>query len=117
LEVGSNFQSQKARYFFPVTADIGLSLGYKLNDKSVIGIGASYKLGLGSGWNHIALTHQGLGLRSYLDYKIKGAFFFSEAMSKTTAPLLVPFSSLKDYSAWQAVGFWGYQKNIKSLKR
>ncbi|MDB5221567.1 MAG: hypothetical protein JWN83_234, partial [Chitinophagaceae bacterium] len=38
LEFGSNIQSQKSTYFFPATTDIGLSVGYKLNDKSTLGI-------------------------------------------------------------------------------
>ena len=63
LEFGSNFQSQKSTYFFPATTDIGLSVGYKLNDKSILGIGASYKVGLGKGWNDIHISHQGIGLR------------------------------------------------------
>ncbi|MES1222241.1 MAG: hypothetical protein ABUT20_42490, partial [Bacteroidota bacterium] len=42
LEYGSNMQTQKTNSLFPVTSDIGLSVGYKINDKSVIGIGASY---------------------------------------------------------------------------
>ncbi len=77
LEYGTNMQSQKATNFFPVTTDLGLSLGYKLNDRSIIGIGASYKLGLGSGWNHLRVSHQGLGLRSFIDWKIKGSFWLS----------------------------------------
>jgi len=40
LEMGANLQSQKARNIFPVITDMGLFLGYKLNEKSIIGIGA-----------------------------------------------------------------------------
>lgn len=71
LEWGTNLQTQKGTRYFPVTSDIGVSVGYKLNDKSVIGVGTSYKLGWGSGWNNIELTHQGIGLRSFIDYKLK----------------------------------------------
>jgi hypothetical protein len=117
LEWGTNFQSQRARYFFPVTADIGLSLGYKLNDKSVIGLGASYKLGLGSGWNHIALTHQGLGLRSYLDYKIKGALFISGGYEQNYSTSFSSIQQLKDYSAWQSSGLLGLSKKYKVSKK
>ena len=77
LEYGTNIQSQKASYFFPTTSDFGLSVGYKLNDKSIIGIGASYKLGLGKGWNDIKLSSEGIGLRSFIDWKVKGSFWIS----------------------------------------
>jgi hypothetical protein len=67
-------QTQKATNYFPVTSDLGLSLGYKLNDKSVIGFGASYKVGMGRAWNHISITSEGAGLRSFVDWKIKREF-------------------------------------------
>lgn len=86
LEYGTNLQTQKATNFFPVTSDLGLSLGYKLNDKSVIGIGASYKLGWGRGWNNIALSSQGMGIRSYVDWKIKGSFWISGGYEKNLTP-------------------------------
>jgi hypothetical protein len=77
LEYGMNLQSQKARFYFPVTSDIGFSVGYKLNDNGMVGIGASYKLGLGTGWKNIKLTNQGIGLRSFIDWKIKKNFWLS----------------------------------------
>lgn len=115
LEYGANFQSQKATSFFPVTSDIGLSVGYKLNDKSIIGIGASYKLGWGRGWNHIKLTSEGLGLRSYIDWKIKGSFWISGGYEQNYKTAFSDFSQLRDKSGWQQSGLIGISKVI-SLK-
>lgn len=53
LEYGSNIQTTRGNYFFPTTTDIGLSVGYKLNNKSTIGIGVSYKSGWGKDIQHI----------------------------------------------------------------
>ena len=77
LEFGINIQSQRSNGYFPVTSDIGLSLGYRLNDKSTIGVGISYKVGWGKNIQHINITHQGVGLRSFVDWKIKGSFWLS----------------------------------------
>ena len=74
LEFGTNVQAQKSTNFFPATTDLGLSVGYKLNDKSIIGVGASYKVGLGHGWNDMELSSQGAGLRSYVDWKLPSPF-------------------------------------------
>lgn len=63
LEYGVNFQTQKATNYFPITSDVGLSVSYRLSDKSVVGLGASYKTGLGTGWRDLTITHQGIGLR------------------------------------------------------
>jgi len=119
LEVGTNLQSQKARTIFPVTTDMGLSLGYKLNEKSVIGIGASYKLGWGSGFNNIDITHQGVALRSYLDWKIKGGLFISGGYELNHRPLLanISFPSPTGGSwmgaSWQKSGLIGLSKKYK----
>lgn len=77
LELGTNLQSTKASFFFPTTTDLGLSIGYKLNDKTTIGVGGSYKVGWGKDIRHIEVTSEGAGLRSFLDVKIKGSFYMS----------------------------------------
>jgi hypothetical protein len=77
LEYGTNFQSQRPNSYFPVTSDIGLSIGYKFNEKSILGIGTSYKIGWGQNIRNINITHQGVGLRSFADVKLKGSFWIS----------------------------------------
>ena len=115
LEYGTNIQSQRASYFFPVTSDLGFSLGYKLNDKSVIGIGASYKLGWGRGWNNISITNQGVGLRSFIDWKVKGSFWVSGGYEQNYKTAFSDFNQLRERNAWQTSGLIGISKMI-SLK-
>ncbi len=112
LEYGTNIQTQKAQYYFPVTSDLSLSVGFKLNDKSVIGIGASYKLGLGRGWNNIKLTQQGAGLRSYIDWKLKGSFWISGGYEMNYRTALNNIAQLKNLNAWQQSGLVGLSKVI-----
>ena len=112
LELGTNFQSQKATNFFPVVSDIGLSVGYKLNEKSVIGIGASYKMGWGSGWNNIRITHQGVGLRSYIDWKLKGSFYVSGGYEQNYKTAIRNIDRLRNISAWQHSGLIGISKVV-----
>lgn len=69
IEWGTNLQTTKGTYYFPVTSDIGVSAGFKLNDKSIIGIGGSYKLGWGQNWQNIHITNQGVGIRTFIDWK------------------------------------------------
>ncbi|RYY49993.1 MAG: hypothetical protein EOO06_05305 [Chitinophagaceae bacterium] len=117
LEYGANIQSQKASSYFPVTSDIGLSLGYKLNDKSSLGVGASYKLGWGRGWNHIRLSHEGVGVRSYLDYQLKGSLYISGGYEQNYRTAFASFQQLKDLSAWQSSGLIGLSKKYKVSKK
>jgi hypothetical protein len=112
IEYSTNLQTQKSTYFFPTTTDIGLSAGYKLNDKSVIGIGASYKMGLGRGWNNIRFSNEGIGLRTFIDWKIKGSFFLSGGYEQNYRSSFTEFSQLKNESAWQQSGLIGISKTI-----
>src|SRR5436190_479774 len=112
MEVGTNFQTQRATNFFPVTSDIGLSLGYKLNDKSIIGIGASYKFGWGSGWDHMKISSQGAGLRSFIDWKIKGSFWISGGYEQNYKEAFKSIDQLQNYSAWQTSGLIGISKVV-----
>jgi hypothetical protein len=117
LEFGSNIQSQRSRYYFPVTTDIGLSLGYKLNDISIIGIGASYKLGLGRGWEHLAITHQGIGLRSFVNYQVKSNLYISGGYEQNYLSQFKTIDQLRDYTAWQCSGLIGLSKRYKVSKK
>ncbi len=117
LEYGTDFQTQSAKYSFPITSDIGLSLGYKLNDKSVIGVGASYKLGFGTGWNNIEISHQGISLRSFIDWKIKGSFFVAGGYEQNYRSEIRSIELLNNYSAWQHSGLVGLSKKYKISKK
>lgn len=69
FEFGWDLQTKTRLQGFPAANDLGLSLGYKINPKGVVGIGAAYKFGLGT-WQNIQLSHEGLSLRSYVDWRI-----------------------------------------------
>jgi hypothetical protein len=119
LEYGTNLQTQKSNNFFPTTSDIGLSVGYKLSDKSIIGIGGSYKVGWGKDIRNIAISSEGAGLRSFLDVKLKGSFFASGGYEYNYQPLTVSETITPDIAAqgdkWQQSGLVGISKII-SLK-
>jgi hypothetical protein len=116
IELGANIQSQKSNGYFPVTSDIGLSAGYKLNDKSVIGLGASYKMGWGENIRNIKITHQGIGLRSFIDIKLKGSFWLTGGYEMNYRNGFRRIAELRDRSAWQESGLIGVSKvlNMRS---
>ena len=115
LELGTNIQSQRVNNIYPVTSDLGLSFGYKLNDKSVIGVGASYKLGWGTALNNIRITHQGMGLRSFVDWKLKGSLWLSGGYEQNYKSVIRTIDQLRDQSGWQQSGLAGVSK-VVSLK-
>jgi hypothetical protein len=99
------------------TADIALGIGYKLNDKSTVGLGASYKLGMGS-LQRIRLGGQGIGLRSYIDWKLKKQFFISGGYEMNYLPAMqglripTPFGG-STADTWQRSGLIGISKKMK----
>ncbi|QEC41280.1 hypothetical protein [Pseudobacter ginsenosidimutans] len=115
LEYGTNLQSQRSNNYFPTTTDIGLSVGYKLNDKSVIGVGASYKVGWGQNIRNISVSSQGVGFRSFADYKIKGSFFASGGFEYNYQQPFSSVSIVRDLDSWQQSGLAGISK-VVSLK-
>lgn len=117
IEYGANVQSQKTNSFLPVTSDMVLTGGYKLNDKIVTGIGVSYKLGWGSGINHIKLTNEGVGLRSYADMKLKGSFWISGGYEQNYQKAFGSIVQLKNLDAWQTSGLIGLSKKYKIGKK
>lgn len=117
LEIGTNFQTQKARYYFPVTADLALSVGYKLNDKSIVGVGLAYKAGLGKSWSQVAISHQGLGLRSFIDYRMKGSFYLTGGYEQNYLSQFNRIDQLKEYAQWQVSGVLGLSKKYQLRKK
>ncbi len=116
LEFGSNLQSQRTNGLLPASSDLGLSAGYKLNDKSIIGIGFSYKMGWGNGGiNNIRLSHEGIGLRSFVDWQLKGSFWLSGGYEQNYRSAFNSISQLRDFNEWQSSGLLGMSK-VVSLK-
>ncbi|PZR28924.1 MAG: hypothetical protein DI535_04190 [Citrobacter freundii] len=112
IELGANIQSQRSNGFFPVTSDLALTAGYKLNDKSVIGVGAGYKMGWGRNIQHIKVTHEGMSLRSFIDVKLKGSFWLTGGYEMHYRSSFKNIEELKDRSGWQESGLIGMSKVI-----
>jgi hypothetical protein len=99
------------------TADIALGIGYKLNDKSTVGVGASYKLGMGS-LQRVRLSGQGIGIRSYIDWKLKKQFYVTGGYEMNYLPVMQgvrvpsPFGS-NTADTWQRSGLIGISKKTK----
>ena len=126
-----NIQSVKNNKILPTTSDIALTVGYKLNDKSTVGVGLAYKMGWGNGWNDIKLSTQGYGYRTFVDVKlftnttvgfgklfknlwISGGYelnYISELENKTNEITKV------DYKAWQESALMGLSKKYNAGKK
>ena len=112
LEYGVNFQTTHNNYYFPTVTDLGLSLGYKLGGSNSVGVGASYKIGWGNGIQHIAVSSQGVGLRSYLDIKIKKTWFAAGGFEYNYTTPFSSFQDLRQIERWTKSGLIGISKQV-----
>jgi len=112
LELGTNFQTTHNNYYFPTVTDLGISLGYKLGHSNIVGIGASYKIGWGNGLQHLALSSQGAGLRSFLEIKIKGTFSATGGLEYNYTTPFSSFQDIKNIQRWTHSGLIGISKTI-----
>ncbi len=116
IEYGFTIQFGKSYHYMPGASDIAVTIGYKLNDKNSFGIGASYKLGLGQGWNKIKLTSEGVGFRSYLDMCIKKSLFISGGYEQNYYSRFTSLRSLQTTAEWKPSLLIGISKKIKMKK-
>jgi hypothetical protein len=112
LEFGSNFQTVRARNFFPTTTDISLSLGYKINKNSVAGVASSVKMGWGSSFDNIRITSQGLSFRSFLDWKLKGSFWISGGYEQNYLTAFRSVNELQTKAVWKQGALIGVSKVV-----
>ncbi|MBS1662275.1 MAG: hypothetical protein JST68_14620 [Bacteroidetes bacterium] len=117
LEYGANFQTARNNYFFPTTTDFGGSIGYKLGHGNVIGVGGSYKVGWGNGIQHISVTSQGVGMRSFLEVKIKSSFSATGGFEYNFATPFDSFQDLKQIERWTKSGLIGISKTVSMKGR
>jgi hypothetical protein len=117
LQLGFDIQSQQSSALIPALSTLGLNLGYKLNDKSILGIGAAYKLGWGHPFDHIAFSSQGASIRSFINQRLKGSWWLSGGYEANYLNAFAYLTQLKNINAWQRSGLLGLLKTYKAGKR
>jgi hypothetical protein len=112
LQYSFNFQTTHNSIYYPSLLTLGLGLGYKLGHSNVIGIGASYEMGTGNGINHIAITGNGLGLRSFATIKIKASFSLYAGLEYNYTTPFTTYQQLRQLQHWTRSGLIGVQKTV-----
>jgi hypothetical protein len=112
IQYGFNFQTTHNSYYYPSLLDLGLSIGYKLNNTNVIGVGLAYELGTGNGIHHLALTNNGISLRSFVTIKIKGSFSASGGVEYNYTTPFTSYQQLRQIQDWTKSGLIGVTKTI-----
>jgi hypothetical protein len=112
LEVGVDLQTSQTTNYYPTTSNLGVSLGYQLGHGNVAGIGMAYKLGLGNGFQHMALSSQGIGLRSFLQVKMKKTWGLATGFEYNYQQPFSSYQDIRNLSAWTRSGLIGITKTV-----
>ncbi len=117
IEYGVNMQSRRATSYFPVSTAIAATAGYKVNDKSIVGLGLSGTVGWGRDWKHIKLTGQGIGMRVFVDWKARGNIWLTAGAEMNYTRPEESLTVFKNYSAWSKSALAGISKKYKAGKK
>jgi hypothetical protein len=117
LQYGIDFQTTQGTYYFPTMTSLGLSLGYRLGHGNDIGVGAAMKIGWGTGFNHIAVTGQGMGLRSFFDIHIQGTWSATGGFEYNYTQPFTEYQQIRQIQNWTKSGLIGVSKTISMKSR
>lgn len=114
LEV--NLQSDRASGILPVTSNLGVSVGYRISDKFIAGVGTAHRMGWGQSIKHIRISHQGWSLRSFVDGNIKGNLWLTVGYELNSGRYLV---NVNDTGAirWTSSGLVGLSRTFSKTQR
>jgi hypothetical protein len=116
-ELGANLQSTRSSYWLPTATQIGLSAGYKLNDRSVIGIGMAGSVGWGKSIKHIIVSYEGIGARSFIEWKLKGTFWMAGGYEINYQPSFTRIEQLNALNKYQQSGLIGISRKYNVGKK
>ncbi|HET6253938.1 MAG TPA: hypothetical protein VFE32_07680 [Puia sp.] len=117
LQYGMDLQTTQSTYYFPTMTSLGLSLAYRLGHGNDIGVGAAMKIGWGTGFNHIAVTGQGLGIRSFIDIHIQGTWSATGGFEYNYTQPFTEYQQLKQIQIWTKSGLAGVSKTVSAKSR
>lgn len=117
LEYSTDLQFGKSNSMLPSNATMALAVGYKFSDISSAGVGVSYALGMGKGWDSIRFSHQGIGFRSYLKIKLKKGFAIQAGSEWNYTFNGAKLTNQLVESKWQQSGLIGLRKSLSAGKK
>ena len=117
IQYGVSVQNASGDNVLPAISTISLNLGYRVSDKATLGIGGNYLLGWGHGFNHISLSSQGVGVKSFVDIKAKGNIWISGGMEYNYMEQFTRLVNIKNLNLWQKSALIGLTKKFKIGKK
>lgn len=113
MEWGGNIQFQKSTDYFPVTTDVAAQAAYLFHEKGSAGVGLTYQLGMGTDWTHIRFSHSGIGIRSFIDWRLKNTFYLNGGLEMNRLSIETINGNAVNWHGWRTSALVGISKKYK----
>jgi hypothetical protein len=113
LSFATDIKSQRSNGWIPAFSEIGINVGYRLSPRFISGLGIAGRVGWGKSLNDFKVSMEGIGLRSFIDYKIKGGFYATGGFEAVYDPVPDPQSRVTSFPQWQKNGLIGIKKGFR----
>jgi hypothetical protein len=115
IQLGTDINFVKTTQYVPSAANLALTAAYKLSPDKELGMGLSYRAGFGF-INRIQLSHQGIGFRSFANFKFKKNLWITGGWETNYNAGFKNIDQLKTVNSWQQSALAGLSKrlNIKT---
>ena len=117
LQYSFMLQNSPSTATLPAISSLGLNIGYKISDRATAGIGGSYLLGLGFPLKDMRLSNQGVGIRSFVDVKVKGSIWIAGGFEYNYMQQFASLRNLPHIDVWQRSALIGITKKYRIGKR
>lgn len=113
LSFTTDIRSQRSNGLLPAFSELGINIGYRWSPRLIAGFGLSGRIGWGKGFSDLRVTAEGVGIRSFVDYRIKGGFYATGGFEAIYDPLPDQQSRTIVFSQWQKNGLIGLKKGFR----
>jgi predicted DNA-binding protein len=108
----TNVQSSSGNRWLPSHTNFAIGSGYKINSKAQLSAEIVWRMGWGQPIKNIHITHQGFGLRSFLDWKVKGQWWITGSYEKNHYPSYQTIAVASNDNGWRNSALMGISKTI-----
>lgn len=108
----TNVQSSSGNRWLPSHTSFAIGSGYKINPKAQLSAEFVWRMGWGQPIKNIQITHQGFGLRSFFDWKVKGQWWVTGSYEKNYYPSYQQLAVATNEHGWRNGALLGISKTM-----
>jgi hypothetical protein len=108
----ANVQSTSGNRFLPSHSAFAFGAGYKINARTQVSTDLLWKMGWGQPIKNIRISHQGYGVRGYLDCKLRGDWWLTGSYERSYFPAYALEPIAVSDNGWRNGALLGVTKTV-----